>query len=184
MDEKMRNVRPIWSTLAALVAVGFLVLPSAVSSRTPEAEAAVVSGRAKVIDGDTIDIAGTRIRLEGIDAPESKQMCKRKGRGLWSCGAEATAYLKRMTGGRQIACVSAGEDRYGRMLGWCKMDGRDINREMVANGFAWAFVRYSKRYVPAEQEARKAKAGVWQGEAEPAWDFRARRRARRLGHRS
>lgn len=181
MSEKIRVFRPLWSALAALMTAGLLALPSAVSSRTPDAGSAVVSGRAKVFDGDTIEIAGTRIRLEGIDAPESQQTCNRKGAGLWRCGAAATSHLKRLTGGREVTCESAGEDRYGRMLGWCKVDGLDINREMVASGFAWAFVRYSNRYVSAEREAREAEAGIWQGEAEPAWMFRERRRAKRLG---
>ncbi len=181
MSESVRFMRPLWTALAALVSAGLLALPSAVSSRTPDPETAAVSGRAKVLDGDTIEISGTRIRLEGIDAPETSQTCGRKGAGLWRCGAEATAHLKRLTGGRQVTCESAGVDRYGRMLGWCKVDGVDINREMVASGFAWAFVRYSNRYVSAEREARDAEAGVWQGEAEPAWIFRERRRARRVG---
>ena len=180
MSEMVRLTRPLWSALAAIVAAGLLALPSAVSSRTPDTEAALVSGRAKVIDGDTLHIAGTRIRLEGIDAPEAKQTCTRKGKGLWDCGRAATDYLKHMTGGRKVTCESAGEDRYGRMLGWCAVDGKDINDAMVRSGFAWAFVRYSKRYVSAEHEAREAQAGIWQGEAEPAWEFRARRRAKRL----
>lgn len=179
-----RLTRPLWSALAALVTAGLLALPSAVSSRTPDAEAAVVSGRAKVIDGDTIDISGTRIRLEGIDAPEAKQTCTRKGAGLWDCGRAATEYLKRMTGGRKVTCESAGQDRYGRMLGWCVVERIDINDAMVRSGNAWAFVRYSKRYVSAEREARAGERGIWQGEAEPAWDFRARRRANRLGQRN
>lgn len=180
MSELYRSLRPVWTAVIALVAAGLFALPSAVSSRTSDDGAAVVSGRAKVLDGDTIEIAGTRIRLEGIDAPESSQMCSRKGAGLWPCGAEATAHLKRLTSGRRVVCESAGEDYYGRMLGWCAVDGLDINAEMVRSGFAWAFVRYSTRYVAAEREARRAEAGIWQGEAEPAWAFRERRRAQRL----
>ena len=180
MSENGRLVRPFWSAVLALVAAGLFTLPSTVSSRTSDGDAAVVTGRAKVLDGDTIDIAGTRIRLEGIDAPESAQMCSRKGKGLWPCGEEATEHLKRLTSGRRVVCNDAGEDRYGRMLGWCAVDGLDINAEMVRSGFAWAFVRYSKRYVSAEREARQAEAGIWQGEAEPAWAFRERRRNARV----
>ena len=182
MSEKSRILHPLWSAVMALFAAGLFALPSTVSSRTAdtaESETAVVSGRAKVLDGDTIEIAGTRIRLEGIDAPESAQMCSRKGSGLWPCGKDATEHLKRMTSGRRVVCNDAGEDRYGRMLGWCAVDGLDINAEMVRSGFAWAFVRYSKRYVSAEREARRAEAGIWQGEAEPAWAFRERRRTLR-----
>ncbi|WP_051388575.1 thermonuclease family protein [Hyphomicrobium nitrativorans] len=183
MSEKGRLLRPLSSAVLFLVAAGLLALPSAVSSRTAdtaESETSVVSGRAKVLDGDTIEIAGTRIRLEGIDAPESAQMCSRKGTGLWPCGKDATEHLKRMTSGRHVACDDVGEDRYGRTLGWCTVDGLDINAEMVRSGFAWAFVRYSTRYVAAEREARSAEAGIWQGEAEPAWAFRERRRNARV----
>ena len=182
MSENIRRLRPLWSAVLALVAAGLFALPSTVSSRTSDDDTAVVSGRAKVLDGDTIEIAGTRIRLEGIDAPESAQMCSRKGTGLWPCGKEATEHLKRLTSGRRVVCDDAGEDRYGRMLGWCAVDGTDINAEMVRSGFAWAFVRYSRRYVAAEREARRAEAGIWQGEAEPAWAFRERRRNARFGH--
>ena len=181
MSEKFLSFRSLWCAVAALAAAGLLALPSAVSSRTPETDAVIIAGRAKVLDGDTIEISGTRIRLEGIDAPETAQTCSRKGKGLWDCGRAATAHLKDMTAGRQVACVSAGEDRYGRILGWCKVDGRDINREMVLSGHAWAFVRYSNRYVSAEREARQAEVGIWQGEAAPAWDVRQRRRAKRSG---
>lgn len=183
MSEKRLSIRPLWSAVLALVAAGLFALPSAVSSRTSdtaESDAPVVSGRAKVLDGDTIEIEGIRIRLEGIDAPESAQMCSRKGAGLWPCGKDATEHLKRMTSGRQVVCGDAGQDRYGRMLGWCAVDGLDINAEMVRSGFAWAFVRYSRRYVAAEREARRAEAGIWQGEAEPAWAFRERRRNARF----
>lgn len=180
MSEKIRTLCPLWSAVLALVAASLFALPSAVSSRTSDGDTAVVSGRAKVLDGDTIEIAGTRIRLEGIDAPESAQMCSRKGKGLWPCGKEATEHLKRMTSGRRVVCDDVGEDRYGRMLGWCAVDGLDINGEMVRSGFAWAFVRYSTRYVSAEREARRAEAGIWQGEAEPAWAFRERRRTLRF----
>lgn len=180
MDEKFRALRPIWTALMALVAASLLALPSVVSSRTSDSETAIVSGRAKVFDGDTIEIAGTRIRLEGIDAPETTQMCSRAGRGMWPCGTEAARHLKRLTGGRQVVCESAGEDVYGRMLGRCLVEGLDINAEMVRSGFAWAFVRYSRRYVAAEREARRAEAGIWQGEAEPAWAFRERRRTERF----
>ena len=77
-------------------------------------------------------------------------------------------------GGRTVECESVGTDKYGRMLGLCVADGRDVNAEMVRSGHAWAFVKYSKRYEAAEAEAKKEKVGVWKGDSEPAWVFRER----------
>lgn len=135
----------------------------------------ILHGRATVIDGDTLEIAGQRVRLEGIDAPETGQTCGRKWFGHWDCGTAATAALKRLVGERRVDCESGGRDKYGRMLGWCSIDGRDINAEMVRSGMAWAFVKYSTRYQTLEGEARRAKIGIWQGEAQPAWAFREQR---------
>jgi len=88
---------------------------------------------------------------------------------------ETTAGLASLVAKRAVSCESRGNDKYGRMLGICFVDGRDINAEMVRSGHAWAFVKYSTRYQAIEAEARKAKAGIWKGEAEPPWLFRERR---------
>ena len=133
---------------------------------------AVVAGPAQVVDGDTIEIAGQRIRLEGIDAPEQAQTCTTAMGEPWPCGKAATRALLDVIGREPIACESVGTDKYGRMLGLCFLDGEDINRYMVEAGFAWAFVKYSAKYVNEEAVARAAKSGIWQGGAEPAWDFR------------
>ncbi len=138
-------------------------------------DAAVVSGRATVIDGDTLEISGERIRLEGIDAPEASQTCGRKWLGTWNCGSAATAALQKIVGTRRVDCQSAGRDKYGRTIGWCAIDGADINAEMVKSGHAWAFVKYSRRYEQIEAEARKAKVGIWQGDAQPPWLYREQR---------
>ncbi|MGE0024452.1 MAG: thermonuclease family protein [Hyphomicrobium sp.] len=135
----------------------------------------IIAGRATVVDGDTLEIKGQRVRLEGIDAPEADQTCGGGWFGTWKCGRAASEQLRWLTGGRRVECEAAGYDKYGRVLGWCSADGRDINAEMVRSGYAWAFVKYSTRYEAVEAQARKAKAGIWKGEAEPAWEFRARR---------
>ena len=173
MSETYRFFRSRWPVALALAAAALVLIPSAVSLGT--AAGPVLTGTAAVIDGDTLEVAGARVRLEGIDAPEAGQTCARKGGRTWSCGTEATAQLKSLIGGREVACRSAGRDKYGRVLGWCAAGGRDLNGEMVRSGHAWAFVRYSTRYQAAETQARRAKAGIWQGEAEPAWAFRERR---------
>lgn len=134
-----------------------------------------IAGAARVIDGDTIEIEGQRIRLEGIDAPESGQTCARRFFGRWDCGAAATKALSGMVAGRQVACISHGNDKYGRMLGICHAGGIDINERMVSEGLAWAFVKYSQTYVAVEQQARSAWRGVFAADTEPAWDYRAHR---------
>lgn len=135
-----------------------------------------IRGAARVIDGDTIEIEGRRIRLEGIDAPEASQTCTRRFfLGTWRCGASAAKMLTDMVAGRQVACESHGNDKYGRMLAICFADGQDINARMVRAGLAWAFVKYSSTYVAVEQEARAARRGIFATDNEPAWDYRAHR---------
>ena len=133
------------------------------------------SGIAKVIDGDTIDVQGTRVRLEGIDAPEATQNCGQRWVGTWDCGLEAAAELSRLVDGLQVQCESRGADKYGRMLGICFAGGRDINAEMVRRGLAWAFVKYSTTYQHVEADARARKVGIWQGQAQAPWEYRRAR---------
>jgi len=135
----------------------------------------IVRGPARVIDGDTIDISGTRIRLEGIDAPEAGQTCSTARGEPWDCGTEATRFMADMTRNRDVECRSKGLDKYGRVLATCFVAGHDINAAMVRFGLAWAFVRYSQAYIAEEAAARTAKTGIWQGPAQPAWDYRAAR---------
>ena len=141
------------------------------------APAAGIEGRASVIDGDTIEIHGERIRLEGIDAPESNQPCTHKRTGqTWRCGQQASIWLSDLIGARTVSCVEAGRDRWKRMLAHCTVGGQDIGAEMVRNGWAMAFIRYSKEYVPEETEARSAGAGIWASEFDPPWDWRRAKR--------
>ena len=142
---------------------------------TNEPLQAVVSGAARVIDGDTIEVSGQRIRLEGIDAPETAQHCQRAGGGVWPCGRMATEALEALVRTADVVCHRHGNDRYGRMLGVCFANGLDINAMLVRRGHAWAFVRYSRTYVGVEAEARRQRAGIWQADNQPAWDYRANR---------
>jgi endonuclease YncB( thermonuclease family) len=174
MSEIVRVVRPLFPVAFALAAAVHL-LPSSPSAARSPGGSAILSGTATVIDGDTLEIAGKRIRLEGIDAPEADQTCGGGWFGTWKCGRSATDQLRWLVGGRRVDCESAGHDKYSRMLGWCTADGRDINAEMVRSGHAWAFVKYSTRYQAIEANARKAKIGIWKGEAEPPWTFREHR---------
>lgn len=163
--------RSVAIALTGAVFFSISPLPTAIARPAPDR----VSGRATVIDGDTLEIDGARVRLEGIDAPESSQTCGRRLVGWWNCGSAAANALEKLVEGHRIDCKSQGHDRYSRLLAVCFADGRDINAAMVRQGFAWAFVKYSKSYVEAESEARTARAGIWQGNAEPAWIYREKR---------
>ena len=168
--------RPVASALVGVAALGALSLMPARESaaRAPDA-GGELAGLARVIDGDTLEIAGRHVRLEGIDAPEAGQSCARRLFGSWRCGTAAADALTKLVAKRRVNCESRGTDKYDRMLGICFVDGRDINAEMVREGFAWAFVKYSQSYVKQEAEARVARAGIWQGDAEPAWIYREKR---------
>ena len=144
-------------------------------ARSEFTSGAPLTGQATVIDGDTISIGETRIRLEGIDAPESAQTCRRKWAGSWPCGTAATHALAAMLADKPVRCEPRGLDKYGRTLAVCFIDGQDVNARMVREGHAWAFVRYSRSYVQEEALARAGGIGIWQAETQPAWEFRAHR---------
>jgi endonuclease YncB( thermonuclease family) len=173
--------------VAVVIAVG-LAIPAAIwggtSARMPDhgpvpgdgqRQQPSVQGIPRIIDGDTIDIAGTRIRLEGIDAPEGDQRCARAGGGTWRCGQVATGELQRLIGRSVVRCDGRGTDKYERMLAICFSGDTDVNAEMVRRGFAWAFVKYSRIYVAEEAEARGRGVGIWQAPTMTAWDHRAGR---------
>lgn len=158
-------------TVALALAGSVVSGPSDARGPAPSLRA-MVAGEARVIDGDTIEIAGVRIRLEGIDAPETGQTCSKADGTSWSCGNAAAAALERMVRGQTVSCDGTGLDKYGRTLAVCFVAEHEINADLVAQGHAWAFVRYSSRYVAEEASARAAHAGLWQGEAVPAWEYR------------
>lgn len=136
---------------------------------------ASITGLANVIDGDTITVNGLRIRLEGIDAPEAGQTCRRSSVGWWACGTEATGALAGLIERKVVRCEQRGHDKYGRTLAVCFLGALDVNAWLVGNGHAWAFVKYSRSYVQEEAQARAKRLGIWQGESTPAWEYRARR---------
>ncbi|MCY4589829.1 MAG: thermonuclease family protein [Alphaproteobacteria bacterium] len=142
----------------------------------PKSERSVKPTRA--IDGDTLTLKGVMVRLQGIDAPESGQSCRNAQNRPYPCGAVATAALKLMLASGGVRCdFEPKPGRYGRKIGYCyASDGTDINRWMVRQGFAVAYREYSKRYIKAEEAARKAKTGLWQGAFVLPWKWRRGKR--------
>ena len=132
----------------------------------------VLSGQARVIDGDTIEVRGQRVRLHGIDAPESAQDCADAAGRSYGCGRIATRALASMAGRAPVACQVRDRDRYGRYVAVCYRDGVDLNAWMVSLGHALAYRRYSQDYVGHENAARAGQRGIWQGRFVPPWDWR------------
>lgn len=159
-----------------LAAVLTLATPTSAPRRSdPVSWAVMLHGPAIVKDGDTLVVADKTVRLEGIDAPESEQSCGTSDGGSWPCGREATRALADLIGTANVTCTNRGLDRFGRILGVCSANGRELNAELVRRGWAWAFVRYSRAYVDVEARAKSDRVGVWQGHAQPPWEHRASR---------
>jgi endonuclease YncB( thermonuclease family) len=131
-------------------------------------------GQVSVIDGDTIEIQRTRIRLWGIDAPESSQLCRGEDSLLYRCGAGAANDLDAFIAKRTVACTSVGFDRYRRTVASCSVDGADLAYWLVENGLALDWPAYSHgHYAQAQQDAERHERGMWAGSYAKPWQFRA-----------
>lgn len=117
----------------------------------------------KVIDGDSLLVNGVEMRLEGIDAPEYKQICYDRKKQPYRCGIKAHDYMSELVKKGKVHCKKLSVDRYHRQVSICYAGKTDLNREMVKAGWAVAYDRYSDMYVSDEKEAKKAKRGIWQG---------------------
>lgn len=147
--------------LASLLALTLSAPASAAKSDT-------IEGRASVVDGDTLAIEGSkaRIRLYGIDTPESKQTCDDASGKRYLCGSRAAEVLAELIGRNgRVTCTEQDRDRYGRIVAECELpDGAVVNRAMVASGWALEYDDYSDgRYADAEADAKAARRGIWQG---------------------
>ena len=134
-----------------------------------------ITGKPLIIDGDTIEIAGERIRLHGIDAPESEQKCTAGGKE-WACGQEATFALARIIETHWVTCKGNKRDRVGRLMAVCYAGPYDLNAKVVREGWALAYRRDSMDYVDEETAARNAGRGVWRGEFMPPGEWRRSKR--------
>ena len=133
-----------------------------------------ISGIPKVVDGDTIHINNYKFRLEGIDAPEMRQQCKKESFKIssiisftfykdYSCGKVSKEKLTSKINGSEIKCIFTTKDKYKRYIATCYREKTNLNKWMVRNGYAIAYRRYSKKYVPDEEFAKENKLGLWQG---------------------
>lgn len=148
-----------------------LILALIASTATAAIAGDGLVGRASVIDGDTIELHGQRIRLHGMDAPEARQRCSHPDGSEWRCGREAAFALDELLRGRVLTCVRRDQDRYQRVVAVCRIGSIDIGEWMVLNGWATAYRRYSTDYVAAEEKARAEGRGIWSGSFEnpEAW---------------
>ena len=133
-----------------------------------------IFGVPKIIDGDTVNINSKKIRLEGIDAPEMKQQCKKPFLKIsvivffqfnknYSCGVVSKEKLIEKIKNSKIRCISSSKDRYKRFLATCFKDKVNLNKWMVKNGYAVAYKRYSNEYVKDELYAKENMLGIWEG---------------------
>jgi endonuclease YncB( thermonuclease family) len=160
-----RSVRIEWFTVLLLLAV--LV---AIQYFRPEwtgitVDRSAPNSRYQAIDGDSFKAGSTEIRLYGIDAPEYRQSCTDQSGQHHACGKLARDVLSNLIRARTVSCKIIDRDRYGREVSVCKDGALDINREMVRMGWAVAYRKHAVAYVAAENEAKKAKRGIW------AWAF-------------
>ena len=152
--------------------------PSARPSQTPQdrirqTPIEIRGSAPRIVDADTLDVAGQRVRLQGIDAPESAQSCRQATGQRYRCGESATQALRTRIGTGAVTCTIEGRDRYNRALGICyAADGTDLNGWLVRQGYALAYRRYSTKYVPEENEAKATRAGIWADEFVPPWAWR------------
>lgn len=138
-------------------------------------EQPIISGPARIIDGDTLAIGAVVIRINGIDAAELGQRCKNETGGTWPCDEAAADRLEQLVVAGGVRCVPLDRDPYGRIIARCLAGGADVAKALAEEGLVWAFVRYSDEYLPEETAAREKGVGVWRAPTEAPWDYRANR---------
>tara|TARA_B100000768_G_C10896499_1_gene215838 strand:+ start:26 stop:505 length:480 start_codon:yes stop_codon:yes gene_type:complete len=131
----------------------------------------VKSQELKVVDGDTIHLNDNKIRFTGIDTPELKQTCIKDGvKNL--CGRTAKLLLVNKIGNKHIKCISEGKDQYKRILAECFVNNESLSSYLVRSGYAFAYRKYSKKFIEDENYAKANQLGMWSMKFEYPWDFR------------
>jgi endonuclease YncB( thermonuclease family) len=142
---------------------------------TPAFSVERLQGAAKIFDGDTIEVEGQRIRLHGIDAPETDQKCFDAREKSYACGKQAVDALRKLIRGQPVTCTGKIRDEYDRLIAVCETSKTNLNREMVENGWAVAFKKYSEDYLEQEIDALKRGLGIWRGQFQRPFKHRAKR---------
>lgn len=122
------------------------------------------AGAVRVIDGDTLDVGGVRVRLHGIDAPETGQICQTSQGQDWDCGTWVSREVRARYQGARASCDPVDKDRYGRIVATCRVAGEDMGRRLVQRGMAVAYRKYSRAYVADEAAAKRTHAGLHSGQ--------------------
>ena len=125
----------------------------------------------RVIDGDTIFLNGKKIRFSGMDAPELKQLCNKDGENI-KCGVLAKQHLIKKIDNQVPKCIKEGVDQYKRILAECFVNGESLSSFLVRNGYAFAYRKYSKKFIKDEQFAKKNKLGIWSMMFQYPWVYR------------
>ena len=125
----------------------------------------------KVVDGDTIHLNGEKIRFTGIDAPELKQACFNDNTEI-SCGITSKQILIDKIGNNTVKCISEGKDQYKRTLAECFVNNESLSSYLVRSGYAFAYRRYSKKFIIDEDYAKTNHVGMWSMKFEYPWDYR------------
>ena len=141
--------------LATILLLNFLIFNNPSYSKD-------IIGFSTVIDADTIRIDKFKIRLEGIDAPELKQVCMNNNQ-TYFCGKVSKIKLQEKIGKKKVSCILTSKDKYSRYLGVCYVERINLNKWLVRNGYAIAYKRYSKAYVKDEKFAKDNRLGIWSG---------------------
>jgi len=131
----------------------------------------VSSQELRVVDGDTIHLNGEKIRFTGIDTPELKQTCIKEG-FIDPCGVTAKEILIVKIADNKVECISEGKDRFKRTLAECFVNDESLSSYLVRSGYAFAYRRYSKKFIPDEDYAKNNKIGMWSMKFQYPWDYR------------
>ena len=131
----------------------------------------VSSQELRVVDGDTIHLNGEKIRFTGIDTPELKQTCVNEG-VINPCGITAKEMLIKKIGNNKVECIREGKDQYKRTLAECFVNEESLSSYLVRRGYAFAYRRYSKKFIPDEDYAKINLIGMWSMEFDYPWDYR------------
>ena len=124
-----------------------------------------------VVDGDTIKLGDVKIRFSGIDAPEINQTCV-ASEGKVACGEISRDILISKVTNNKISCTDEGKDFYGRVLGECFVNGESLSRYLVREGFAFAYRKYSDKFILDEEYAKSNRLGMWSMKFQYPWDYR------------